>query len=49
MRSFHVVAACGIAAPRGPGMRGGPDRFVRLYEDEEAQAAGIERYRGSEE
>jgi hypothetical protein len=25
-----------------------PDRFVRLYEDEEAQAAGIERYRGSE-
>jgi hypothetical protein len=24
------------------------DRFVRLYEDEEAQAAGIARYRGVE-
>jgi len=26
MQNFHVVAGGGIAAPRGPGMRGGPDR-----------------------
>jgi hypothetical protein len=26
MQSFHVVAACGTAAPREPGMRGGSGR-----------------------